>query len=116
MWLPVGEMPAHSPRWVPRAVQRYATLSPSANMSSISAPQFGEGAAVRSDQPLQAVASGGLVAGKACVLHVTGGHERIHGCRVALDPRFLEEPEDEGFVFFRGHSHAFPANPFICHA
>ena len=33
-WVPVGVMPNQSPRWVPRAFQRNATLSPSAKMSS----------------------------------------------------------------------------------
>ncbi len=92
MWRPVGEMPAHSPRCVPLALQRVGYPVPSAEDVVYGDLPVGEGLIVQGDAPLDAVAPGPRAwrDGVLGVLHVVGSHELVHCRHVALGPHLLE--------------------------
>src|SRR5215218_10880724 len=90
-------MPNQSPRWVPRVLQRYATLSPSAKMSSTVA--FRSGNAER--YVMMVCFKPSVPGGKARrdgIIYVVSSHELLHGSHVALIPGLLMESANQSFV------------------
>src|SRR5215208_7949819 len=91
-------MPNHSPRWVPRVLQRYATLSPSAKMTIYGGLQVGEGRAVGSDRLLQSLGAR-RQARRDGIIYIVNSHELVYGGHVALIPSLLMESANQRFVF-----------------
>jgi hypothetical protein len=65
-WLPVGGIPNQSPRWVPPTLQRNATISPSAKISSSAAFRSGKAVRYEAISCFRPSVPGGSVEGRGC--------------------------------------------------